>query len=184
MIKKVLLSFATLFLIWQSYRLLSTVETWDIRSWGVMIFVAWIINLFITGVFAFSGFAFATHRLLPRTYYTIRNPKGLERVYNTLKVDVFRKLLLATLWRSRKQQKGYFDGKRKGISHFIEQSMKSEFGHLFPFVILCCVSIYLIVVQQTDLGILTLLINVVGNLYPVILQRHHRKRIERLKRRQ
>lgn len=56
--------------------------------------------------------------------------------------------------------------------------MKSEFGHLIPFLILSIVSIYLLMVGLSKLAVFTLLINVIGNFYPIILQRHHRMRIQ------
>lgn len=184
MLKKILLSIATIFLIWQSYSLLSNIDHWEINSWGFIIFTAWIINLFITGIFAFSGFAFPTQKLLPKSYYQIDNPKLLKRTYEVLKVNLFRKMLLATLWRSQTQRKKYFDGKEKGISNLVEQSMKSEFGHLIPLIIIFFISLYLVSIGSFKLAAITLLINLIGNLYPVILQRHHRMRVQLLQKRQ
>lgn len=182
-IRKILLSLASIFLVWQSYGLLRHIDQAEISHWGLSLFIAWVINMFITGIFAFSGFAFPTQRLLPDTYYAIHHPQRLKKIYRTLGVDRFRKLLLATLWRGKKQRKKYFDGTKAGITHLEEQSTKSEFGHLIPFVVLSLVSIYLIFVDQIQLSIFTLLFNILGNLYPVLLQRHHRMRIQVLKKR-
>jgi hypothetical protein len=184
MIKKILLSIATIFLIWQSYQLLYNIDKLVINSYGLTIFIAWIINLFITGIFAFSGFAFPTQKLLPKSYYKIYHPKKLKKIYKVLRVDLFRKMLLATLWKSQKQRNKYFNGKESGISNLEEQSMKSEFGHLIPFIVICLVSSYLIVIGAIKLGVFSLLINVIGNLYPIILQRHHRMRIQIIRKRQ
>lgn len=150
----------------------------ETSSWGVIIFVAWIINLFITGIFAFSGFAFPTQKLLPKSYYKIYHPKRLKKTFELLKVNLFRKMLLASFWRSQRQRKKYFDGKKNGILNLEIQSMKSEFGHLIPFIIITCVSIYLIAIGAIKLAVVSLLINLIGNLYPIILQRHHRMRIQ------
>lgn len=184
MIKKILLSIASLFLILQSVKLLTNIHTLEIKSWALLIFIAWIINLFITGIFAFSGFAFPTQKLLPKSYYKISHPKKLKKTYKILKINLFRQMLLATLWRSHKQRKKYFNGKKNGISNLDEQSMKSEFGHLIPFIILCFVSIYLLVIGLTKLAVCTFFINFIGNSYPIILQRHHRFRIQIIRKRQ
>jgi hypothetical protein len=184
MIKKILLSLASLFLIWQSYNLLYNIHKLDINSWGISFFIAWLINLFITGVFAFSGFAFPTQKLLPPYYYRILQPKKLQQIFKVLKVNWFRKVLLATLWKRRKQRKEFFDGTKSGIANLVEQSMKSEFGHLLPFIIICFVSGYLLVVGQTTLAVFSLLINFIGNFYPILLQRHHRMRIQMISNRQ
>jgi len=178
MIKKTLLSVASIFLIWQSYDLLTHLDKLEINSWGLIIFIAWIINLYITGIFAFSGFAFPTQKLLPKSYYTIRHPEKLRRTYKLLRVDLFRKMLLATFWRNKKQRKKYFNGKEDGISNLVKQSMKSEFGHLLPFILIILLSFYLILSGALKLGLFALLINFIGNLYPIILQRHHRMRIQ------
>lgn len=184
MIKKILLSIATIFLIWQSYGLFYNIDKLETDSWGLIIFIAWIINMFITGIFAFSGFAFPTQKLLPESYYKVYRPKRLKKIYKLLRVDLFRKMLLATLWKSKQQRKKYFNGKKDGISNLVEQSNKSEFGHLIPLIILCFVSVYLIGIGLIKLGIGTLLINFIGNFYPIILQRHHRMRIQIIRKRQ
>ena len=184
MIKKALLSIASIFLIFQSIEILRYIDDLEINNWGLIIFIAWILNMFITGIFALSGFAFPTQKLLPNSYYRISHPKSLKKTYKALRINLFRQALLATLWKSQKQRKKYFNGTINGISNLVEQSIKSEFGHLIPFIIIFFVSIYFIVTGLTKLGALTLLINFIGNLYPIILQRHHRMRIQILRKRQ
>lgn len=183
MVKKILLSIASVFLLVQSYSLLTNISKLEIDSWGVEIFLAWIINLFITGIFAFAGFAFPTQKLLSDSYYKICYPKNLNNAYKLLGVNLFKKILLATLWKKKSQRKKYFNGKRNGILNLAEQSMKSEFGHLIPLIIISLVSIYLIVIGAVRLGAFTLLTNLIGNLYPIVLQRHHRMRIQNIGRR-
>jgi hypothetical protein len=168
MIKKILLSIASLFLIWQSYELLIIIETLTLNSWLLVIFIAWILNMFITGIFAFSGFAFPTQKLLPKSYYHIYRPRRLKKTYSILRVNLFKQILLATLWKSQNQREKYFNGKENGISNLVEQSMKSEFGHLIPFVLICIMSVHLIINGAVDLGLSSLIINFVGNFYPII----------------
>ena len=184
MLKKVLFSLASLFLIWQMFGLFQSIDTWESDSWGSILFSAWIVNLYITGIFAFAGFAFPTQKFLPKSYYKIYQPKRLKKYYKFLRVDIFRDMLLATLWRSKKQRKKYFNGNKKGFSNLAEKSMKSEFGHLIPFLLISIVSIYLIWIGAIKLGVTSLLINMIGNLYPIILQRHHRMRILLIMKRQ
>jgi hypothetical protein len=156
----------------------------EINSWGLLIFIAWIINLYITGIFAFSGFAFPTQKILPKLYYKIHHPKRLKKTCKMLRINLFRQMLLSTLWKSKKQRKKYFNGKKDGIANLSEQSMKSEFGHLIPFIIISLLSVYFIIIGFTKLSICTFLINFIGNFYPIILQRHHRLRIQVLRKRQ
>lgn len=181
--KKVLLTLAAFFLIWQSYDLLRHIDRLETDSWVLLVFTAWVINMFITGIFAFTVFAYPAHRLLPASYYKIGQPEKLKKIHSWLKVEWFRKALLATLWRGKKQRKKYFNGKQEGIDQLDGQSMKSEFGHLLPFVILTGVSVYLVAAGQGWLGLLTFLINVPGNFYPILLQRHHRMRTQAIRER-
>ena len=178
MLKKILLSLASAVLLWQSYSLLIVIDKIESNSFWLLLFVAWIVNLFITGVFAFAGFAWPTQKAIPASYYIVKDTKRIKQVYTALRVDLFRKILLATLWKSEKQRAKHFDGKRSGITNLIVQSQKSEFGHLVPFVIACFVSLYLIGVGQYKLSALIFVVNIIGNLYPVLLQRHHRMRIQ------
>lgn len=92
-------------------------------------------------------------------------------------------MLLATFWKDQKQRQKYFDGSKNGIENLRIQSMKSEFGHLIPLVIISLVIIYLMLIGKIILGVMTLFWNILGNLYPIILQRYHRMRIQILERR-
>ena len=183
MVKKIGYSLLSLFLIYLSYQLLGNVQATKTDLWGVTFFNGWIINMYITGIFAFAGFVFPTQKLLPQSYYTIYQPQKLKKAYNLLKVDVFRKLLLATFWKNKEQRKKYFNGKVDGISTLEKQSMKSEFGHLIPFILLNMISLYLVSVDLTKLSLTCFLFNIIGNFYPIILQRHHRMRIQLIRQR-
>ena len=142
--KQVLFVLASVFLVFQSFGLLSGMDYYAEISFWPAVFLAWVINMFITGIFAFAGFALPTHRLLPARYYEIANPAQLKWFYQVFGVERFRKLLLATLWRSKAQQQKYFNGRPDGLDHLAEQSQKSEFGHLLPFLILTVVGIYIV----------------------------------------
>ncbi|GGG41530.1 glycosyl-4,4'-diaponeurosporenoate acyltransferase CrtO family protein [Bizionia arctica] len=183
MVKKFILLVASLFLLWQSISLLNYIIHIELKTWLSIGLVAFLVNLFITGVFAFLGFALPTQNLIPSSYYKVTNTKKLKKVFALMKVDYFRDFLLATFWRNKNQRKRYFDGTLEGIKTLDIQSKKSEFGHLIPFVIITAVCIYFIILGLIKLAILTLLINILGNLYPIILQRHHRMRIQILRKR-
>ena len=183
MARKIFLTLASGFLAWQSVGLVANIVDVQFRSWWVLIFTAWVINMFVTGVFAFMVFAHPAERLLPEAYYRIRNPDALERIHRGLGVDLFRRFLLATFWRGQGQRERYFNGQRSGLNVLDEQSRKSEFGHAVPFVVLSLVALYLLIEGMPGLALGVVLINVVGNFYPVLLQRHHRMRIDRLQRR-
>ena len=134
-------------------------------------------------MFAFAGFALPTQKLLPESYYKVRNSGKLKKWFKRFNGEWFRTFLLATVWRDPKQRAKHFDGKQSGIANLELQSKKSEFGHLIPFIILTVASIYFLAKRLYAFGIATFLWNFIGNFYPIFLQRHHRMRIEILRRR-
>lgn len=178
MVKKILFSIFSIFLIFQSIKLNGLTVAMDADFWGFNILLGVLVNIFVTGVFAFSGFVYPTQRLLPNAYYKVSNVSFQKKIYKLLRIDLFRKFLLVTFWRKSEMQKTHFDGTRKGIDNLILQSKKSEFGHLIPFIILLCLSLYWIGLGQWKVGIVTTIINLVFNLYPVFLQRQHRMRVQ------
>ena len=60
------------------------------------------------------------------------------------------------------------------------QTKQSEFGHLGAFVVIIISSVILLVYGYIFLVIIMTLINILGNVYPVVLQRSHRMRIEKI----
>lgn len=180
--KKILFSLFSLFLVYRSYILLGSLNRMPEQPGNLIgiFFIAFLLNLYITGVFAFPGFVFPTHKLLGASYFQVRNPKSLKNLYDKLGVEGFRKLLIKFIWGTEKNRKKYFDGTRTGFDNFIYQSKQSEVGHVLPFVILSVISIWLFSKAWFLMGIMVLIINIIGNLYPVILQRFHRIRIEKV----
>jgi hypothetical protein len=170
----------SLFLVVQSAKIIDSVHHVPIQSWWKSLILGWLISLFITGIFAFAGFALPTQKLLSSRYYHVTNPKSLKKIYELLKVDWFRKFLLMTIWKNKEQQKRYFDGTLAGIDKLLLHSMKSEFGHVIPFVLTLIIVGYFMINGQYLLSIFTMIFNLIGNVYPVILQRHHRMRIQKL----
>lgn len=178
MAKRILFTIFTIFLTFQSVKLAGVISAKPIDSWSIIILLAVLINLFVTGVFAFSGFIYPTERLLPDSYYKVTNVSLQKKLYKFFNVNVFRRFLLATFWRKKEAQKKFFDGTKDGIDNLIVQSKKSDFGHLLPFVILLALSFYWLVIGKWEVAFVTTLINVIFNFYPIILQRQHRMRIQ------
>lgn len=180
--KKVWLFMASVFLAYRSVELLkflSSAHPTQFNWLGAMAF-SFALNLFITGIFALLGFAFLTSTILPNAYYKIKNAKNLNLIYNILGVDYFKWLLLHFFWGKERHRKKYFNGSKTGIHDFDMQTRQSEFGHLAAFLTIAVVSFYLLLKGYVLIFCLTNVINLVGNLYPIILQRTHRIQIERL----
>lgn len=145
-IKRIFFPLIAAFLAYRSVelvRLFDQLSPTETPFWFIFV-LAIMLNLFITGIFAFVGFAFPSSLFLPKSYYRIKNPLFLLRVYQLLGVHYFRKMLLATFWGKEKNRKKYFSGTKSGLVNFDYQTRQSEFGHLAAFVAITVVALLLL----------------------------------------
>lgn len=149
-------------------------------SIGVQLLLAALLVLFVTGIFAFVGFAYPTNLLLGNAYYHIKNKARLKKWYQFLHLELFRKFLLVTFWSKEQKRKQFFDGSKTGLTNLNYQTKQAEFGHLAAFVALVIISIFALFKSFFALALSCLILNVLCNLYPVILQRYHRMRLQKI----
>jgi len=182
LLKKILFPLFSVFLFYRTIDLMNSLLSSDPNDFGFSesLVVAFLLPLFITGVFAFPGFAYATSRLMGPKYFKLKYPEKLMRIYNIFGVKYFRVFLLIVFWGRGKNREKYFNGTRKGLQNFVYQSKQSEFGHLCAFVSILFVSIVLLIHGYFILIVMVTVINIFGNLYPIILQRFHRIRIDKI----
>jgi hypothetical protein len=183
MTKKLLLSLGSIFLAYRSVELVKFLDLTNPNqfSWIGVVAFSFVLNLFITGVFALLGFAFLTSKMLPSSYYNIKNAKSLTFTYNILGVAYFKFLLLKFFWGKENNRKRYFNGTKTGLDNFETQTKQSEFGHLAALITIALVSFYILFKGYIIIFCTINIINIIGNLYPIILQRNHRIQINRLK---
>lgn len=183
MAKKILFPLIAMFLAYRSYEILKSiwlVEPTDFTL-SIKILLSVLLNLFITGIFAFFGFAYDTNRLLPKNYYRVKNPKFVIKISGFLKMEVFKKFLLLIFWGKRKNREKYFDGTRSGLDNFKFQTRQSEFGHFGSLVVIQIAVILMLIKGHYTMAALTTILNFIFNFYPVLLQRNHRIQIERIR---
>jgi len=138
------------------------------------------LSLFITGIFAFLGFAYPTSKILANSYYEIKKPKVLIFTYKILGIKYFRSILLVVFWGRKNNRQKYFNGTKRGLQNFIFQTKQSEFGHSVAFLMIIASSILLLGHEYVLLTMIITIINILGNFYPILLQRSHRIRIEKI----
>ena len=181
-LKKILFPFFSLFLCYRSIDLIRHLNASAPNKFsGVEILIlSFLLTLFITGIFAFIGFAYPTSKLLPDSYYKIKNPDGIKTLYKRLGMKYFRAFLLIIFWGSKTNRKKYFDGTKKGLNNFVFQTKQSEFGHFGAFLCISVCSIILLYHGYFYMILIVTLFNIFGNIYPILLQRFHRMRIEKI----
>ncbi|MFY0674442.1 MAG: hypothetical protein JXQ87_13655 [Bacteroidia bacterium] len=184
LIRKIIFTALSVFLIYQTINThLALLKVWSNDTGFSLIsefFIAGFLALCITGVFAFPGFCFPTHKLIWPKYFEVKNEKRLTKVYNALGIKYFRKFLMLAYWGKEKNRNHFFNGTRNGFKNFDYQTKQAEFGHLLPFVLLCIDTIFLLALNLYVACVILFTLNVIGNLYPVILQRKSRARLQRI----
>lgn len=183
MFKKILFPLIAIFLAFRSYEILKTlwlVETSEFNLW-IKLLLSFLLNLFITGFFAFIGFAYKTNEILPENYYRIKNKKLIYRSSKILKIKYFKKFLLVLFWGKKKNRQKYFDGIKSGLENLDYQTRQSEFGHLGALVIIQLSVVIILIKGHYLIAFLTTTLNFISNFYPVLLQRNHRIQIQRIK---
>ena len=152
-------------------------DTFGILENSIIVFLS---TLFITGFFAFTGFAMPTYRLFPRGYYRVRFPELLHFWYRYLGGAPFRIFLKIFFWGPNNTKMRFFNGRRDDIPRMIRVTKQSEFSHLLAFIFILVFSFDMLFLGFTWIFWGTMGVNVIGNLYPVLLQRIHRERIPRV----
>ncbi|WP_162343770.1 glycosyl-4,4'-diaponeurosporenoate acyltransferase CrtO family protein [Cyclobacterium salsum] len=182
MLKKIGFLLLAFFLAFRSYEMVNGLLRHNLSDLSFIesVLISFLLALFLTGVFAFPGFAFPTSTLLPDAYYRIREPERLKATYEGLGGEYFKRMLLIGFWGKEKQRKKYFDGTKTGIANLDFQTRQSEFGHLGAFILLGVASVMLLFRGYTFIFFLTTLLNIIGNGYPILLQRVHRIRIQKI----
>ena len=95
-------------------------------------------------------------------------------------IYLFRKVIMIFFWGIKKNRMKYFNGTKGGLQNLIYESKQSEFGHLGSLLVILPVSILFLIKGYLFYAIITSIFNVIGNLYPIILQRYHRIRVEKI----
>ena len=181
--KKILFPLISIFLAYRSYEILRSIWLIEPAEFNLsfQILLPFLLNLFITGIFAFLGFAYNTNRLLPNIYYRVKNPGHIKKISNFLKMEVFKKFLLLIFWGKKKNREKYFDGTKSGLDKFEYQTRQSEFGHFGSLVVIQMVAVLMLIKGHFAMAVLTTILNFISNFYPVIFQRNHRIQIARIR---
>jgi len=140
------------------------------------------VNLFVTGIFTIV-YSFPVYKLLPERYYSINNPRLLKIVGQIIQIDLFKKLLINTIWNKKQNKKYFFSGFRDGFSDLDISTRKSEFGHFVGFCVVMVLTILIGFKKDISIAVIIFIINILFNFYPFMLQRFHRFRLNELKNR-
>jgi hypothetical protein len=170
------------FMLWRS----TSVVCWIVEhphptSFGAVLVQSIRLDFYILSIFAIC-FAWPVHRLLPDSYYEAVRSKSFASACKILRIELFRTLLRRTIWNARISKRLLynrliFDGTRRGLAQYDNNTRRAEFIHTAAFVIILAVSLYIGIYADPLLAIGVGLVNVVWNFYPTILQRYQRSKL-------
>jgi hypothetical protein len=138
---------------------------------------AWALNfLLMAGALTFTE---TLKSELTSSYYTTKPWERGGRIYELFGVNLFRKLLVLIGWEQLNKKTNPVERNTQALVHLHYRTKQSELGHLIILIIVLAFNL----VVAFRFGILQslwlLALNVVLNLYPIILQRFNRPRLER-----
>lgn len=116
---------------------------------------------------------------LTSSYYTSKAWERKGRCYEYFGIHLFRKSLVLIGWEKLNKKTNPIEKNAKALQHNLFNTKKAEFGHLIIFLIVLVVSVIVIVTSGLRSAMWLIALNILFNLYPVLLQRYNRPRIER-----
>jgi len=140
-------------------------------------FACWLNLILLAGVRTF------TETLKSKLTSSYFNEKAWERrgkIYESLGINFFRKLLVGIGWERHVTKKSNpVERNTKALINLHYQTKHGELGHLIVLNIVFGFTIFVAFKFGVLQSLWLLILNIILNLYPVLLQRYNRPRIER-----
>ncbi|RTY92419.1 hypothetical protein [Flavobacterium sp. GT3R68] len=138
---------------------------------------AWVLNLMLMMcVYLF------TQTLKPAfksTYYNEKKWEKKGKIYESLGVNIFRKLLVLIGWEKINKKNNPVKKSLEALIHLEYVTKQSELGHLIIFFIVIPFTVFVTVKYGIVESLWLLILNLVLNIYPIILQRYNRPRLKK-----
>lgn len=138
---------------------------------------AWALNFLLMGcVQAFTETLKSRHT---SSYYHQKSWERRGEIYEYLGINFYRKLLVWTGWEKLNKKANPVEKTTRSLTHLHYQTKQSELGHVIIFLIVLGFNVF-VALKFGILGSMWLLVfNILLNLYPILLQRYNRPRLER-----
>lgn len=138
---------------------------------------AWALNfLLMLGVFAFTE---ALKGQLTSSYYGEKAWERRGKIYEFLGINYFRKFLVLIGWEKVTKKSAPVEKSAEALGNLLYQTKKAELGHLIVLIIVLGFTLFVAVKFGIRASAWLLVLNILLNLFPVLLQRYNRPRIER-----
>ena len=139
---------------------------------------AWVLNCMLMMVMLFITESFEPK--LDSSYFTLKNWELQGRVYEYMGVGYFRKLLVLVGWEKLNKPKNPVNKNLESLKSLEYKTRQSEFGHFVIGIVVLMVYIDVAVRYGFMDSIWLLVLNILLNIYPILVQRYNRPRLRRL----
>lgn len=179
--KRVTLAILTIAFAVISYFLIKAILLNDSLSQNSLLVLFFSFGIYgsITTAFAYMNSTFKIYKMMGN-YYSVSNTQLWLRLSQIFGIQIFRNIILLFYWGKRGNRKKYFSGGKSGVHQLIRNSQKAEFGHIGSFVVLILASLILGYKEHIQYALTILILNVFGNVYPILLQRYNRIRAQKI----
>jgi hypothetical protein len=113
------------------------------------------------------------------SYYKAKNWEANGKLYKLLGVNLFRKLLVWVGWEKLNKKSSPVNKHMNALNNLHYRTMQSEFGHSIIFVIVFGFTVFVAFEYGILESLWLLSLNILLNLYPILLQRYNRPRLAR-----
>lgn len=137
---------------------------------------AWILNFVLMIWFTYLNFLFRWK--YNSSYFNVRPFENGGSLYTFLGVHLYRKLLVWVGWEKLNKKNCKIINKSSALQYAEYKTRSSETGHTLIFFIVALVT--LLVAKSLRDALWLIILNLLLNLYPVIVQRYNRPRYKRL----
>jgi hypothetical protein len=140
-------------------------------------FFAWILNFLLMGCVLY--FTETLKSPLTSPYYQEKTWEKKGKIYEYLGINLFRKILVWVGWERLNKKSNPIEKDTQTLLQLHYRTKQSELGHIIIFIIVLGFNILVAFKYGFSKSMCLLALNILLNLYPILLQRYNRPRIER-----
>ncbi|GGF16413.1 hypothetical protein GCM10011518_27290 [Flavobacterium limi] len=112
-------------------------------------------------------------------YYKTKDWENKGKLYEKFGINLFRKLLVLVGWEKLNKKANPVKNDLESLLHLEYRTKQSELGHLIVFFIVLGFKIYVALRFTFVESVWLIILNIIFNVYPILLQRYNRPRIQR-----
>lgn len=138
---------------------------------------AWILNfVLMMCVFFFTETLKSEFK---SAYYLEKTWEKKGKIYEAFGINLFRKFLVIIGWEKLNKKANPVEKNLQALVHLEYRTKQSELGHIIIFFIVLAFTIYVAITFGIKESLSLIILNLLLNVYPVLLQRYNRPRLQR-----